>query len=110
MARILWNAAVSGDFADALNWNPEVVPNTTVPDEGDASITVLGPKYTVTSSADETINSLYLLHTLDVAAGTFSITDATTNSLSDNAYFIMIEDGAALEIGGTFENTGTIQF
>ena len=49
----MWARGVSGDFATASNWDPAEVP-------GPANDATIGAKgtYTVTSSVDETVDSL----------------------------------------------------
>jgi hypothetical protein len=53
VTNVSWKFGVSGDFATASNWSPAAVP-------GPADDVTIGTKrtYTVTSSANETIDSL----------------------------------------------------
>jgi hypothetical protein len=53
---ISWAHRANGDFATASNWSPTVVPGPS----DDVSIGVNGT-YTVTSSVDESVNSLSIL-------------------------------------------------
>jgi len=94
---IFWHTS-SGDFATASNWNGGVVPGP-----ADEAVLANGTKNIVTSSADETVAGLEVSSTLELLAGTFSIT-----SFTDNANNITVDDGASLDIAGTFYNPGTI--
>jgi hypothetical protein len=98
-----WSSAVDGDFGTASNWNLGFVPTTVI----DASIEAAGT-YTVTSSVDQSVNSLTTAKgvTLAVTAGTFTITNGT--GTGKNAGTISLTNDPTLQIGGTFENTGSI--
>ena len=65
---ISWTQGLSGDFATASNWNPAAVPGP----GDDATIGAKGT-YTVTSSVDETVNSL----TIAKKSATFFTTGAS---------------------------------
>ena len=98
-----WKVAASGDFAIGSNWSSGFVP---VP-AADARIMATGT-YIVTSAAGETVASLATAKgaTLAINGGTFAITNGTGTGA--NAGTIAVADGAALRLGGTVKNTGTI--
>jgi hypothetical protein len=95
----------SGDFATAANWNPASVPASSDEAEIDAAGT-----YTVTSSANETVNILTTVATatLVIASGsTFTINEGTGAGI--NAGIIAIDNGSVLDTGGTLNNSGKIE-
>jgi hypothetical protein len=108
---ISWRFGVSGDFATASNWSSAAIPGPA----DDATIAARGT-YTVTSSINETVDSLSILD----RAATLFITGAssfsTTNGVNDGT---IIVDNSALNIGipsflfppapGSFENSGTLE-
>ena len=69
---------------------------------------MLNAKGTVTSTANETISELNTITraTLAIAGGTFTITNGTGAGIQ--AGTISVANGAALEITGTFDNSGTL--
>ena len=69
---------------------------------------MLNAKGTVTSTANETISELNTISTatLAVADGTFTIANGTGAGIQ--AGTISVANGAALEIAGTFDNSGTL--
>jgi hypothetical protein len=110
---IFWMLGANGDFATASNWTPAAVPGPA----DDAIIigfpassnwtpaAVPGPaedapaSFTVTSSINETIDSLIIANaTLLIAGGTF-----TTTSGGFNAGTITVD--SSLNVGTTGENT-----
>jgi hypothetical protein len=98
------SSGLSGDWNVGSNWSSDAVPTS----NSDAAISASGT-YTVTSSADETINSLATAKgaTLAITGGTFAITSGTGTGA--NAGAITVADGATLQVGGTFQNTGALQ-
>ena len=103
---ISWRQSVSGDFATASNWNPAAVP-------GPADDATIGAKgtYTVTSSIDETVDSLTIADksaTLLIdGASTFSDTFGGVNDGT------IVVNGSGMVIGAnttntTLSNVGTI--
>jgi hypothetical protein len=94
----------NGDFNVGTDWSSLVPPTLGV----DTRISAAGT-YTVTSSADETTNSLVTGKgaTLAINASTFTITNGTGTGA--NAGTIAVTDGATLQVGCTFKNTGTVQ-
>jgi hypothetical protein len=108
VTNVSWKFGVSGDFATASNWSPAAVP-------GPADDVTIGTKrtYTVTSSANETIDSL----TITDKHATLFITGAssfsTTNGVNDGT--IIVDSGSSLNISnpvppplGSFVNSGTL--
>jgi probable HAF family extracellular repeat protein len=100
---ISWKAAVNGDFANGANWNTGTVPSAT----DDVNITVAGT-YSVTSTANETIDSITTASgvTLGIFAGTFTINGVLGSS---NAGTIIVGAGANFVINGSMFNTGAIE-
>lgn len=100
---IVWAAGVSGDFALAANWNPASVPGA----GNDAAINPSGT-YTVTSSANETVNSLTTASgaTLDVAGGNFTVSTGT--GAGRNVGTLKVDNGGTLTLTGSLDNTGAI--
>jgi hypothetical protein len=93
---------LSGDFATASNWDPAVVP-------GSVDDAIIGAKgtYTVTSSVDETVDSLTIAKkgiTLLIAGGTFT---TISGGINDGTIAGSIDIGTT---GGnaTFTNLGQI--
>jgi hypothetical protein len=106
MTYISWLSAVSGSFNTASNWSTDTVPGSA----DTAALTASGADYIVTSSVDNTINTLEAAAnaTLDISAGTFAVTN-----FADNLGPIEVEAGAAIALGTAgafmgFVNTGTI--
>ena len=98
-----WNTGASDDFATAIDWSSGTVPGPT-----DVAVLDAGGAYTVTSSSDETVNSLMTAvdSALRIADGVFTMTAGT--GLGANAGLIEVADGATLNVGGTVKNIGTI--
>ena len=103
MTTVHWRLGVSGSFNTAFDWSPIGVPTA----NDDVAISAAGT-YTVTVSSNHTIRSLRTVKTatLAVTHGTFVITHGTGTGA--NAGTISVANGAALEIGGTFDNSGKI--
>ena len=104
---IFWTRGVSGDFATASNWNPAVVP-------GAADDVTIGVKrtYTVTSSANETVDSLTITdkHATLLVTGSSSFT--TSSGVNDGK--VIADSGSSLTITSnilptSFENSGTLE-
>jgi hypothetical protein len=96
-----WAHRVSGNWTLVSNWTPAVVPGSA----DNVVINLAGP-YTVTSLADETVNNLVLgaSVSLDIGGGSgFVAVTGVTNSGTIN-----VEDNSTFELGGTFNNIGTI--
>jgi hypothetical protein len=98
---IHWANAVSGNFRTATDWQGGVVPTST----SDAILDAAGGNYTVTSSVDETANSVQLAAnaTLLVTGGTFTATAGTGSGA--NAGTISVHTGTFVA-SGTVENAG----
>ena len=99
-----WLNAVSGSFTNPADWSGGVVPGAL----DDAILDAAGSAFTVTSGADETVASVQLAAnaTLRLSAGTFNATSGT--GVGANAGVIIVGQGAAFAVGGTFDNSGTI--
>ncbi len=104
MALFTWKTAENGNFDTDANWLSGQIPTAI----DDVAIVAAGV-YTVTSSANETINSLEMeaSATLAVSAGTFAINNGSgTGGLAGT---IAIGDAATLSLAGTVTNSGTIK-
>jgi hypothetical protein len=105
MTLIHWSRGLSGSFTDAADWSSDTVP--TAGDDVEIIARARGT-YTVTADGNHTIEMLETAPevTLAVDSGVFSITAGTGTGASEGT--ISVADGAALEIGGLFRNSGTI--
>jgi hypothetical protein len=102
-----WKSAVSGFFNVGSNWSPGASPGPS----NNAFIDATGAIYTVTSSANATINGLDVdsVATLSITPGTFDV-----NAFADNAGQIVVGGGATLALGSSatpganfaFQNSG----
>jgi hypothetical protein len=106
---ISWAHRVSGDYATSSNWSPAVVPGPS----DDVSIGLNGT-YTVTSAADESVNSLSILD----KPATLFITGPSTFSdalgvVNDGT--IVVDSGSQMFVdttnttNTTLSNVGTIE-
>jgi len=99
---VAWASGVSGDFAVAGNWGPAGVP-------GPLNDVALSPSgtYTVTSSTNETVNSLSTAAgaTLMVTGGTFTIGDGTGSGVNAGA---LVAAGGLLKIIGPIAGNGSV--
>ncbi len=104
MANIHWRLGISGAFETARDWSTNTIPGA----NDNVAITAAGT-YTVTVKASHTIKSLSTIGTatLAVTSGRLTITGGTGTGA--NAGAITIGNGAAVETGGTFKNTGKIE-
>ena len=102
----IWNSAKSGSFQDATKWTANVVPSSL----DDALLTPTGAAFTVTSSANATVNAFALSAnaTLAIAGGTtFTATNGTLGSSSYTDYgAINVGAGSTLNIGNAFTESG----
>ena len=98
---IVWRLGASGDFATASNWAPAAVPGSA----DEAVIIGLPASYTVTSSVNETVDSLAILNAALSITGASSFT--TTNG-GLNAGTILIDSGSYMFIGTNAANTTTL--
>jgi serralysin len=110
-ATFSWTNPEDGEFAVGSNWTSGgTSPATTSPTFNDnVLITVSGASsYTVSSLADETINSLVMAAgaTLDITSGIFTI-DNGTNFYTTSGV-IEVSSGGTLALIGKFMNAGTI--
>jgi hypothetical protein len=103
MAKITWTNTAGGDFANGANWSTGTVPGAS----DDALLTAPGA-YTVTSSQNETVNSLQMISTVifDVTGGTFDMVSGSGSGT--DAGLINVGGGDTLEMGGTLAGTGTV--
>jgi hypothetical protein len=90
---------VSGDFATASNWDPAAVPAL----GDDATIGAKGT-YTVTSSVDETVDSLTIAKTKPTLFITGASTFTTTNG-GVNDGTILVDNASVLNVGTTGQST-----
>jgi len=97
-----WIGGSGNSFNTAANWNPALVPTAGM----DAVINLAAAS--VVSSVNNTMATLAMAKTatLSVTGGTFAVTDGTgVGGLKGK---IAIGNGAALSLGGTIANSGTI--
>jgi hypothetical protein len=93
---------LSGDFANGVNWGGGVVPSG-------AEVLINGSgTYTVTSAADETVNSLATASgvTLDITGGMFTFLNGTDSGA--NAGTIEVGAAGTLLLAGSFANNGVL--
>ncbi len=100
-----WKRGVDGQFGVAANWSTNTVPNA----NSDVAVDARGT-YTVTVGANATIRSLTTINTATLAITSGHRLDNTngTTGTGASAGTISVADAGALEIGGTFRNTGKI--
>src|SRR5271154_3029753 len=94
---VSWVRGVSGDFAAASNWTPAEIPGPA----NDITVAVKG-NYTVTSSSDESVDSL----TISNKHATFFITGPSTFATTTggaNSGTISADKGSALDVGAQSE-------
>jgi hypothetical protein len=104
MANIHWRLGINGSFETAHDWSTNTVPGA------NDNVAIIAPgTYRVTVSTSHTIKSLSTTGsaTLAVMSGRLTITGGTGTGA--NAGTIVVGNGAALETGGTFNNTGKIE-
>ena len=103
MPKIHWTHGIDGSFFTAADWSTHTVPGA----NDDVFIDATGT-YTVTVSATHTIRTLETASTatLAITAGKFTITNGT--GTGTNAGTISVGNGAALAIGGAFNNSGRV--
>ena len=102
---VTWAQGIDGTWQTTLDWNPNVVPGT-----GDNVFITPAGIYKVTTTQTTTIDSLVIASTatLDIASGTFTITDGTSSGAL--AGTIEVENGALLDFpSGTITHTGTLE-
>jgi hypothetical protein len=95
---ISWKQPSSGDFATASNWNPAAVPGPA----DEVFIIGLPASYTVTSSANETVDSLGIVNAELFLTGASTFT--TTNG-GFNAGTILVDNSSALNVGTAGQST-----
>jgi probable HAF family extracellular repeat protein len=103
ISEVTWTAGVSGDFATASNWNTGVVPGA-----GD-DITLGGSgTYSVTSTANETVDSIVTASgvTLGIFAGSFPLGGTLG---STNTGTIIVGSGANFVVNGSLLNAGAVE-
>jgi hypothetical protein len=106
-SNVSWARGVSGDFAAASSWTPTEVP-------GPANDVTIGARgnYTVTSSADEIVDSLNIANKHATLFITGPSTFSTTTGGFNNGT-ISADNGSELDVGAvsqvtTFTNSGNI--
>ena len=109
-ATFSWASGVNGDFASASNWTSGgESPPTSAPIFNDNVLITQGGVYTVSSFADQTINSLVMASgaTLDIIGGVFTIENGTF--FANTSGTIEVNAGATLVLDGEVDNAGTIE-
>jgi fibronectin-binding autotransporter adhesin len=113
-----WNAAVSGNWSNAADWEPSGGPPNTNLDT--ANISAAGGAYTVTLDASETIGALTIGSgnaTLAIGGNQLAITNAggLAGTLKDTAGSITISggtlsatNGLSLSAGASLSGSGTL--
>ena len=100
-----WKVGSSGNFTTSADWTLGAPPTSSQ----EASISHAGT-YTVSSTVDATVAALDIgdkTATLAITSGsTFSVTSGTGVDASLGT--IVVQNGATLDIGGTFANSGTL--
>jgi hypothetical protein len=96
MSQIHWLNAINGRFTNPADWGGGVVPGAS----DDAILDAVGSAFTVTSGANETVDSLQLTAnaTLSLIGKTFAATTGTGTGA--NAGIILVGAGATLVAGG----------
>ncbi|HYG25182.1 MAG TPA: immunoglobulin domain-containing protein [Verrucomicrobiae bacterium] len=104
-ADVVWTNAAGGNWSAAANWNPNQVPTG-----ADAAWITNSGSYTVTVSANASVDALTLgsslstgTRTLQVAGGTLSVTNG---SCASNGLILI--SGGALQAAGTFSSRGSV--
>ncbi len=103
-ATINWTNTSGGDWSVAANWSPNQVPGAA----DDAAISAAGT-YTVTITADESVNTLTLggasgAQTLNLSGGTFTLNAASTG----NAQAVFNISGGTLAGAGALVLAGPL--
>jgi hypothetical protein len=104
VTKFIWTNTSGGDFANGANWNQ----NGAVPGPSDDALLTTVGTYTVTSSANETVNSLQMISTVtfDINGGTFYA--AAGSGSGTDAGVIAVANNATFEVGGTLAGAGTV--
>jgi len=100
----VFNNVGGGDWNTSANWTPNGVPAA-----GDTAQITSGGTYTVSTTQNETIAILETAKSVTLAIGshtTFDVTNGTGPGA--NAGAITVANGATIELGGTFLNSGSI--
>jgi len=104
MIQVHWANPISGSFTNASDWSGGVVPGANDAAILDAAGVTL---YTVTASANETVNSIQT-----AANATFAVTDFFVDRNGTgggaNAGVISVGNSATLIMDGAIDNTGSI--
>src|SRR5262249_52983658 len=102
--QVHWIANVGGDWTAGSNWSTGTVPEPS--DDVFIEPSSLSHLF-VTSSADETVNSLSTAAgtSLAIDGGTLTLTDGTGDGVIGGEITVGSFSGATLRIGGTFDNT-----
>ncbi|HEY5106982.1 MAG TPA: Ig-like domain-containing protein [Caulobacteraceae bacterium] len=101
-----WRLPAPGDFATVGDWSTGVVPGAA----DTAYLDVAGVNYTVTVSVNTNVNSLVTAAnaTLDIVGAGVTFTASSGTGGGASAGTIIVENHAAFDFGGTFDNTGLI--
>ncbi len=105
MTSIHWLNAINGSFTNPSDWSGGTAPGAS----DDAILDAVGSTFTVTSSTNETVNSIQTAGnaTLAITSGTFTAANAT--GLGGNGGTISVADGATFAVGGILNNAGAIE-
>jgi hypothetical protein len=105
MAAFTWKTDVSGNFNTNGDWN---TPGTPGPTDDAILDSAGGAAYTVTSSQNNTVNSIQTAAnaTLDITVGTFTATAGTGAGV--NAGAIDVGNNTFFVVGGALNNSGSI--
>jgi uncharacterized protein (UPF0254 family) len=100
----VFNNVSGGDWNTSANWTPNGVPAA-----GDTAQITSGGTYTVSTTQDETIAVLDTAKSVTLAIGSHTTFDVTSGTGAGvNAGAITVANGATLELGGRFVNSGSI--
>lgn len=99
----VFNNVSGGDWNTSANWTPNGVPAA-----GDTA-QISGGTFTVSTTQNETIAILETAKSVTLAIGSHTTFDVTSGTgPGANAGAITVANGATIELGGTFLNSGSI--
>ena len=100
----VFNNVSGGDWNTSANWTPNGVPAA-----GDTAQITSGGTYTVSTTQNETIAILETAKSVTLAIGSHTTFDVTSGTgPGANAGAITVANGATIELGGTFLNSGSV--
>jgi VCBS repeat-containing protein len=105
MAKIHWAFQVDGSFQTGADWVGQTVPGPS----DDAILDAAGSTdYTVTSSANQTVNSIQTASTATLAISDSDFTATAGDGGGVNAGAIDVDNNSNFTVGGAVDNTGSI--